>query len=66
MMTNPVASDLLVLNLDVKDLPAVASVHMAAFPKSALTMLGTEAVRRYYEWQLWARMSLYTRSISRT
>ena len=25
---------------------------MAAFPKSALTLLGAEAVRRYYTWQL--------------
>ncbi len=52
MLMNPPVSDLLVRNLEVKDLPAVATVHKAAFPKSALTMLGTEAVRRYYEWQL--------------
>lgn len=30
----------------------MAAVHVAAFPNSALTMLGTEVVRRYYEWQL--------------
>jgi len=30
----------------------VADIHLRAFPKSALTKLGKEAVRRYYEWQL--------------
>jgi ribosomal protein S18 acetylase RimI-like enzyme len=35
-----------------QDLPAVARVHLLAFPDSALTALGAEAVRRYYEWQL--------------
>lgn len=34
------------------DLSAVARVHSAAFPASALTKLGPEAVRRYYDWQL--------------
>jgi ribosomal protein S18 acetylase RimI-like enzyme len=34
------------------DLPAVARIHLAAFPDSALTRLGLEAVRRYYAWQL--------------
>jgi ribosomal protein S18 acetylase RimI-like enzyme len=34
------------------DLPSMARVHCAAFPSSALSMLGIEAVRRYYEWQL--------------
>ena len=34
------------------DLPAVALVHTRAFLDSALTRLGPEAVRRYYEWQL--------------
>lgn len=41
---------LTVLNHD--DLPAVAAIHVAAFPDSALTALGVEAVRRYYAWQL--------------
>lgn len=36
--------------LTLEDLPDVARVHMQAFPKSALTKLGREAVRRYYEW----------------
>lgn len=34
------------------DLDAVAAVHINAFPDSALTKLGREAVRRYYEWQM--------------
>jgi ribosomal protein S18 acetylase RimI-like enzyme len=33
-------------------LNSVASVHLQAFTDSALTKLGQEAVRRYYEWQL--------------
>jgi ribosomal protein S18 acetylase RimI-like enzyme len=33
------------------DLPAVAALHLRAFPQSALTALGREAVTRYYEWQ---------------
>ena len=33
-------------------LPGVAALHARAFPDSALTRLGLEAVRRYYEWQL--------------
>ncbi len=38
--------------LAAKHLPLVTATHMAAFPRSALTLLGAEAVRRYYEWQL--------------
>lgn len=38
--------------LEAADLPRVAEIHLAAFPDSALTMLGVEAVRRYYEWLL--------------
>jgi ribosomal protein S18 acetylase RimI-like enzyme len=38
--------------LAVDDLSDIAVVHQAAFPESALTSLGKEAVRRYYEWQL--------------
>ena len=34
------------------DLPAVAVVHGAAFPESALTKLGPRAVGRYYQWLL--------------
>lgn len=42
----------IVRDLSIENLPAVASIHMAAFPDSALTKLGREAVRRYYEWQI--------------
>jgi len=38
--------------LEAADLPRVSEIHLAAFPASALTMLGAEAVRRYYEWLL--------------
>jgi ribosomal protein S18 acetylase RimI-like enzyme len=38
--------------LELTNLPRVAEIHVAAFPDSALTMLGPEAVRRYYEWLL--------------
>lgn len=38
--------------LDDADLDAVARIHRAAFPDSALTRLGWEATRRYYRWQL--------------
>ncbi len=38
--------------LSIKDLPDVAAIHAAAFPDAALTSLGSEAVRRYYHWQL--------------
>lgn len=41
-----------VRNLGVSDLASVASIHVQAFPDSALTKLGFEAVRRYYEWQM--------------
>jgi ribosomal protein S18 acetylase RimI-like enzyme len=34
------------------DLPSLARVHRQAFPESALSLLGVEAVRRYYDWQL--------------
>ena len=38
--------------LTLSDLDAVSAIHLRAFPESALTHLGHEAVRRYYEWQL--------------
>ena len=46
------AEEIQLRNLTPDDLPAVAEAHLAAFPHSALTRLGREAVRRYYEWQL--------------
>lgn len=35
-----------------RDLVAVAEVHRRAFPESAITAFGREAVRRYYQWLL--------------
>ncbi len=43
---------IIVQNLTPSDLAAVAAVHVEGFPESAITLLGQEAVRRYYEWQL--------------
>ncbi len=40
------------IDIEIDDLQNVAIVHCAAFQNSALTCLGTEATRRYYEWQL--------------
>ena len=34
------------------NLSNIANIHLSAFPQSALTKLGPEAVRRYYHWQL--------------
>lgn len=44
--------EVFIRKLEVKDLLDVSAVHMAAFHNSALTLLGMEAVRRYYEWLL--------------
>jgi ribosomal protein S18 acetylase RimI-like enzyme len=38
--------------ITLRDLRGVARVHVVAFPESALTALGMESARRYYEWQL--------------
>lgn len=38
--------------LTADDLLAVTHIHRAAFPASAMTALGDEAVSRYYRWQL--------------
>lgn len=38
--------------MTANDLLAVTHIHSAAFPASAMTALGDEAVRRYYLWQL--------------
>lgn len=35
-----------------QDLPAVVTVHKAAFPDSLLSRLGSKVVSRYYAWQL--------------
>lgn len=37
---------------DETSLAAVADLHVLAFPDSVLGRLGSEAVRRYYHWQL--------------
>ena len=39
-------------NLEPKDLPLIARVHIDSFPDSALTKLGSAIVERYYLWQL--------------
>jgi ribosomal protein S18 acetylase RimI-like enzyme len=41
-----------VVKITHQDLRTIAQVHSRAFPESALTRLGLEAVRRFYEWQL--------------
>jgi ribosomal protein S18 acetylase RimI-like enzyme len=48
----PDAGEVCVRGLLLEDLREVTLVHLAAFPDSALTKLGAESVRRYYEWQL--------------
>jgi ribosomal protein S18 acetylase RimI-like enzyme len=42
----------MIRTVDLTMLPDVARVHVAAFPSSATSRLGREAVRRYYLWQL--------------
>lgn len=46
-------------SLDIASLRDVAQVHLEVFPSSALTGLGHEAVRRYYEWQLTGPHDVY-------
>lgn len=48
-----------VRTLDISDVGEVTSIHFGAFPKSALTRLGVEAVRRYYAWQFQGPHELY-------
>jgi ribosomal protein S18 acetylase RimI-like enzyme len=45
--------------LTSNDLEAIADAHMAAFPDSALAILGVEAVKRYYAWQFAGNHTLY-------
>jgi len=42
----------IIRHLVAADLPTVANIHCLAFPGSALTKLGLEAVNRYYDWQM--------------
>jgi ribosomal protein S18 acetylase RimI-like enzyme len=46
--------------LDRSHLDTIATIHRAAFPRSALTTLGHQAVRRYYAWQLDGPHESYT------
>ncbi|HSA57854.1 MAG TPA: GNAT family N-acetyltransferase [Gemmatimonadaceae bacterium] len=45
--------------IEAADLPVIAQIHMLAFPGAAMTALGREAVRRYYQWQLEGPHDLY-------
>ncbi|PKO04174.1 MAG: hypothetical protein CVU41_18405 [Chloroflexi bacterium HGW-Chloroflexi-3] len=45
-------SDLDIRTVTDDDLIEISRIHLAAFPESALTKLGAEAVHRYYHWQL--------------
>ncbi len=38
--------------IGTRELAAIAAVHRLAFPDRGLSLLGDEAVRRYYDWQL--------------
>jgi ribosomal protein S18 acetylase RimI-like enzyme len=52
--------DIQLRDLDKNDLPAISAIHMAAFSDAALTKLGADVVRRYYEWQLLGPHEVYT------
>lgn len=52
LMAILVGGQLEIRALEAKDLPVIAEIHMLAFPDAAMTALGKEAVRRYYQWQL--------------
>lgn len=43
-------SSVLLQPLSASDLGQVIQIHLKSFPDSALTKLGSEAVRRYYLW----------------
>jgi ribosomal protein S18 acetylase RimI-like enzyme len=45
-----VSQEISIRELNTADLPSVVAIHRAAFPESAFTLLGEEAVRRYYLW----------------
>ena len=45
-------ADIVTRPLQADDLDRVAAIHCAAFSTSPLTLLGREAVRRYYAWLL--------------
>jgi len=39
-------------DLDLADLPAISSIHVAAFRDNVIAMLGEKVARQYYRWQL--------------
>lgn len=41
-----------IYELSGEDLTTITEIHRSAFPETALTKLGGETVRRYYEWQM--------------
>ncbi len=51
-MTPPLANSVEVSQLTTAHLSAIAAIHRCAFPDSALSQLGPDAVRRYYAWQM--------------
>jgi ribosomal protein S18 acetylase RimI-like enzyme len=52
MQENSLNSQNHIRNIEYNDLPRVAVIHLAAFKTSALSMLGRETTRRYYDWLL--------------
>jgi ribosomal protein S18 acetylase RimI-like enzyme len=46
------SSSIILRPLHIDNCPSVAEIHLRAFPDSALTRMGVEAVCRYYAWQL--------------
>ena len=46
------SSEFIVRKIEVDDLADVSRIHRASFTDSALSHLGAEAVRRYYDWLL--------------
>ncbi len=48
--TRPSEVEICDLRLDA--LKSVSAIHLASFPDSAISKLGMESIRRYYEWQL--------------
>jgi len=45
-------NDAWIRTLQENDLQGVTLIHLAAFPKSALGLLGASVVYRYYQWQM--------------
>lgn len=52
-----------VATLGLDDVDSVAAIHCAAFPRSALTQLGKEAVSSYYRWVLTGPYEIYAHGI---